>query len=422
MVVKPEKTKAPGKPKPVKTTTPGVYKRGSRYMIVYRVNGKQKYESFRTLDEARRAKEARKTDIARGEFEERSRITLHEYARAWIKRYQGRGRRGFRDQTREEYDRMLEAYALKFFSARLRLTEVTPSKIAEFVAWLCEQTKPAPAKEAPDRREPLSDKTIRNVMGPLRACLATAAREGLVRSNPARDVDLPHRPTAEDTEDEEVRAMSREELTTLLALAPERWRVLFWFLAATGLRISEAIALQWRHLELDGSSPHVKVRRGVVRGRLGPPKSRHARREVPLDDALAQALRERRKGSEWPGDDDLVFPATNGAYLHVGNTRRRVLKPAAEEACLEWVGFHTFRHTCATLLFAEGRNAVQVQRCLGHHSAAFTLATYVHLLDGDIGEPLAVSLEPAESANKVQTCPTPVGTTTADELGANLQQ
>jgi hypothetical protein len=122
MPAKPAKTKTPAKPKPVKTTTPGVYKRGSRYMIVYRVDGKQKYESFRTLDEARRAKAVRTADIARGEFEERSRTTLHEYARAWIKRYQGRGRRGFRDQTREEYERMLEAYALKFFPARMRLT------------------------------------------------------------------------------------------------------------------------------------------------------------------------------------------------------------------------------------------------------------------------------------------------------------
>ncbi len=71
MAAKPAKTKTPAKPKPVKTTTPGVYKRGSRYMIVYRVDGKQKYESFRTLDEARRAKAARTADIARGEFEER---------------------------------------------------------------------------------------------------------------------------------------------------------------------------------------------------------------------------------------------------------------------------------------------------------------------------------------------------------------
>src|ERR1700728_3917584 len=39
----------------------------------------------------------------------------------------------------------------------------------------------------------------------------------------------------------------------------------------------------------------------------------------------------------------------------------------------------------------ESQHAVpEVQRWLSHHSAAFTLATYVHLLDGDLGEPLTI--------------------------------
>lgn len=50
--------------------------------------------------------------------------------------------------------------------------------------------------------------------------------------------------------------------------------------------------------------------------------------------------------------------------------------------------FHTFRHTVASRLFAEGRNILQVQRWLGHHSPSFTLDTYVHLLDKDLGRPL----------------------------------
>src|SRR5207248_2672783 len=166
-------------------------------------------------------------------------------------------------------------------------------------------------------------------------------------------------------------------------------------LAATGLRVSEAIALQWRHVQLDGSAPHVKVRRGIVRGRLGPPKSRHSKRDVPIGHALVLSLRQHRSSSEWNRDDDLVFTATNGECVHVGNLRRRVLKPAAEEAGVPWAsGFHVFRHSCASMLFAEGRNAVQVQRWLGHHSAAFTLATYVHCLDGDLGEPLTLSVAP----------------------------
>src|SRR5205807_9319142 len=60
-------------------------------------------------------------------------------------------------------------------------------------------------------------------------------------------------------------------------------------------------------------------------------------------------------------DSELVFAAVNGAPLSPRNLRSRVLKPAAKRAGLDWVGFHTFRHTCASMLFAEGRNAVQVQ-------------------------------------------------------------
>ena len=95
-----------------------------------------------------------------------------------------------------------------------------------------------------------------------------------------------------------------------------------------------------------------------------------------------------------------MFPATTGAPLDDSNVRARVLKPAAVEAGLgewvhgngrrlakTWVGFHTFRHTCATMLFRHGLNAKQVQMWLGHHSPAFTLATYVHLLPDDLPEP-----------------------------------
>src|SRR2546430_16716844 len=82
--------------------------------------------------------------------------------------------------------------------------------------------------------------------------------------------------------------------------------------------------------------------------------------------------------------------------LSVANVRRRVLRPAAEEAGVPWVGFHSFRHTCASMLFERGTNAVQVQRWLGHHSPAFTLSTYVHLLHEDLGEALPVDEELAE--------------------------
>jgi hypothetical protein len=54
----------------VKTGTPGVYKRGNRYVVVYYAGGKQRKESARTMAEARRLKDARRADVARGEFHE----------------------------------------------------------------------------------------------------------------------------------------------------------------------------------------------------------------------------------------------------------------------------------------------------------------------------------------------------------------
>jgi integrase len=84
------------------------------------------------------------------------------------------------------------------------------------------------------------------------------------------------------------------------------------------------------------------------------PVSRHGHRDA------------HRKDGEWPREDDLVFSAANGAVMSPNNLRMRVLKPAAEEACVSWVGFHALRRTCATMLFAQGRNAVQVQRWFGH--------------------------------------------------------
>ena len=86
-----------------------------------------------------------------------------------------------------------------------------------------------------------------------------------------------------------------------------------------------------------------------------------------------------------------MFCTTTGTVLDPDNLAMRVLAPACKAAGVEWAGFHTFRHTVASRLFAGGRNVVQVQRWLGHHSASFTLDTYVHLLDNDLGEPLGAA-------------------------------
>ena len=120
-----------------KTNVPGIFRRHREgcprtgrcecsYVIVYLAHGRQRTEPHRTLAEAREAKRTSESAVASGEYQERARVTLHEYAREWVDRYQGTGRRGFREETRDEYRRLLDAYALKYFPPGLRLSELTP--------------------------------------------------------------------------------------------------------------------------------------------------------------------------------------------------------------------------------------------------------------------------------------------------------
>jgi integrase len=377
-----------------KTRHPGIYKRGGRYAYTYRSNGKQRWGSARTLDAARKEKRAHEADRDRGELQEESRIPFVDFAAEWIDRYQGTGRRGFSGQTRKDYRRDLERYAYPFLGDKLGRTvsQITRRDLARWIAWLCDEREQG-------RR--LADATVRRIVAPVQACLSTAADEGVVRVNPALGLKLPVREQIE--EDEPAKVLSRDELAMFLRVVHPDYRLMFRFLAATGLRWSELIGLQWRHLQPDGSAPHVKVRRAISKGTVKAPKSRHGRRDVPLSRELVSELRRHRAKARWSGDDDPVFASTRGNPPNHANVSRRYLKPAAEEAGVAWAGFHTFRHTCASLLFARGANAKQVQRWLGHHSPAFTLNRYISILPGEDAEALDLGAELGQGANRVRT-------------------
>ncbi len=363
----------------VKTKTPGVFKRVDGdgqvvgYVSIFRAAGKQRKRYARTYDEARRAKREGETDRDRGELQERTTITFLRYLDEWVERYRGQGRRGFREGTRDEYRRLIANYAHRYFPGKLKLVDVSTYKLARFIDWLADEN---------EQRRRLSDATIANAVIPLRAALATARREGLIRHNPAQGLALPHR--EQITGDEpEVKVFSRDQLAAVLAMAPEPYRLLFEVLATCGLRISEAIALQRLHLQLDGSKPELCVRRGIVSGRIEPPKTKYGRREIRLPASLVSRLRVHLAEQVDQDSTALVFTNQTGGVIDSNNLRRRVLKPLVEEANAPWAGFHTFRHTFASIHLSQGTNLLQLSRALGHHSAAFTLTRYTHLLPGD---------------------------------------
>jgi hypothetical protein len=68
------------------TSSPGIYKRGSRYAFRFRdPQGIVRQRTARTIAEAKRLRSELGADVSRGEYRELSRVNLGEYAATWAR-------------------------------------------------------------------------------------------------------------------------------------------------------------------------------------------------------------------------------------------------------------------------------------------------------------------------------------------------
>lgn len=221
----------------------------------------------------------------------------------------------------------------------------------------------------------VSPKTIKNAHSVLSAVLETAVREGLIPLNPARGLRLP-RTGEQDVE--ENRYLTHAEFDRLLATTPDYWRPFVILLFGTGLRFSEATALQVQDINPDAGTLRVmrawKRERGGLR--LGPPKSRKSRRTIPLPVEVAVAIAPLmdRAGMSW------LFTTTTGSVVRHPNFYNRVWVPACKAAELEpRPRIHDARHTHASWLIQQGIRLEVVQERLGHEDYTTTRRIYSHL-------------------------------------------
>jgi integrase len=252
-------------------------------------------------------------------------------------------------------------HAIPFLGAK-PIGAITPGDVRELIAALDDKG--------------LSRAAVVKYLTPVKALLATAWEDGVIERQPAAGLRISDRQLGDG---EAQRAMTAAQWRRLLVALPPRWRSFHRLLLETGVRVSEALGLDWSDVEL-GSGPRIWVRRQHYRGTTGPLKTRASRRQVPLSSGLAELLRASREEAV----HDPVF-ATRAGTRHWERNIRRVLASAAAEEGLEWVGFHTFRHTCAAILFASGKTPLQVSRWLGHADPAFTMRAYAHLIDPGLG-------------------------------------
>lgn len=299
---------------------------GRRFDVIYRQGGRytkvQHAGTFKTRREAELRKRtvedwlARalnpKVELARLVDDD---LTVEQAAVAWL-----RSRRSINNSTRALYQGRVDRLARDFAGVQARHLTV-----ADVNGWV-------------DRLE-LAPSTVREYLLTLRAVLDHAGVENVVRD---RRVERPRNPRRL------LEPPGAEVTLRALAKVPARYRPVLVLVEQTGLRVSEACAVQPEHLS---------------DGRLLVPVTKTGRpRWVPAPDWLTEKLE-----PPW------------------GVSRQRThnaLKAACEHAGVRPFGPHMLRHRRASLWSAQGVAPAQAAAWLGHSVKTY-LDTYTWVIPVD---------------------------------------
>lgn len=301
--------------------------------------------------------------------------TLAEYAQRWLETV---GAVRVRPATLEQYRSRLNLRVLPSLGP-LPLTSITREVARTLIGNLAKSEN----RRSPGRS--IARGTARETLRTLSAILSTAEEDGLIPANPCRRLGKYLSQTMGE-EAQEIEVFTREELRQLLSVAEDRCPEYYPFilcLARTGMRLGEAMALEWR--DVDFANRLILVRRSLRRGRVSEPKNSKGRR-VDMSAQLAVALSSLRTLQEAEAvvngtpPPERVFSTPKGTPIEEVTFRTRIWASLLLQAGLRYRKPHTLRHTFASLLIEQGEPLTYVQQQLGHHSPAFTLKVYGHLL------------------------------------------
>ena len=220
--------------------------------------------------------------------------------------------------------------------------------------------------------------------------LRFAVRRGVIERNPARDLEPGDRPSARRRS--EPRYVDAGQIGALLRELGDEFRPIAATMAYGALRVSEALALHWRDVDLEA-------------GMLSVPgtKSEASADTVPIIPALAAELkahrtREAARGFQRVKPDALVFQTRTGQAQHRKNVLRAIYASGDDAGLngegVQPVGCHDLRHSCAGLLLAAGTPLPKVAAVLRHADTRTTAEVYAGLVESARAE-LTSDLEAA---------------------------
>ncbi len=228
----------------------------------------------------------------------------------------------------------------------------------------------------------------------IKSCLTFAFDENYINFNPTKNVKIEEK----STEKKKPKVYSREEQEKLINhLTLFYVDMLIYFCFATGLRLGEALALEWDDINNNIVQVNKQYKRISFTDKdgnkcneykIGPLKTKTSFRSVPIPEKAMIKLKEYKlqqletklyQGQKY-NDKNIVFADEYGNYIVRTRPNKR-LRRICEEINIPYLSIHSARHSYATRLFELGVDLKTIQGLLGHATITMTMDTYAHLLD-----------------------------------------
>jgi integrase len=276
--------------------------------------------------------------------------TTGEFLSRWLV---GTAKPRLRPRTFADYEKIVEKHLIPSLG-KVRLLKLGPEHVQELL-----RTK---------SEDGLSPRRVRVIRAVLHTAIGEAFRWGRLARNV---VDLVKAPRA--SRYQPVVLDEKQAKALLKAANKHRIGSLFSVALSVGLRLGEALGLCWEDVDLQKGTVTVRQSLQRVDGKLrfAEPKSEQSRRTVRLPAVTVTTLKRHRTrqkqerlkaGRDWQ-QSSLVFTSTIGSPLDERNVRR-AFKELLTAAKLPKIRIHDLRHTCATLLLAQGVHPKVVQETL----------------------------------------------------------
>ena len=282
---------------------------------------------------------------------------------------------GDRKRSTETYYKDISKYITGYFHGAI-LQEITPIQIQEYLQDLRDT-------HYKKKKKPLSQKYLHHQYGALLNIFEYAERNKMITENPMKYVEAPR------MKKKPVDALSDEQAKVFfekVKSCPIDLQCILTMLITTGLRRGELAGLKWRDIDVSAGVLHVERGVSYTHGSgvvVSTPKTSSSIRDIPLMPATVDVLLRylddvKRKHQSTIIKDAFLFHRSDDLFRPIDpNAITRRVKRFMKNNGLPDLSPHDLRHSCATLLLAQGADVKSVQQILGHSDASTTLNFYV---------------------------------------------